>query len=102
MAMPSPDYVEQYWDQGYAVLRGFLPRTALGELQAETRRLYAEGLKHPTTYRDRNLLFEILPELLPRPALSAAGSLDRLDQPLFRAAAAIGALPAPAGAAAGR
>ena len=62
MAMPSRDYVEQYWDQGYAVLRGFLPRTALGELQAETRRLYAEGLKHPTTYRDRNLLFEILPD----------------------------------------
>ena len=62
MAMPSRDYVEQYWDQGYAVLRGFLPRTALGELQAETHRLYIEGLKHPTTYRDRNLLFEILPE----------------------------------------
>ena len=56
------DYVDQYWDQGYAVLRGFLPRTALAELQAETRRLYAEGLKHPTTYRDRNLLFEILPD----------------------------------------
>jgi hypothetical protein len=43
MAMPSRDYVEQYWDQGYAVLRGFLPKTALGELQAETRRLYAEA-----------------------------------------------------------
>jgi len=62
MAMASLDYVDQYWDQGYAVLRGFLPRTALAELQAETRRLYAEGLKHPTTYRDRNLLFEILPD----------------------------------------
>jgi ectoine hydroxylase-related dioxygenase (phytanoyl-CoA dioxygenase family) len=62
MGMPGLDYVDHYWDQGYAVLRGFFPRTELGELQAETRRLYAEGLKHPTTYRDRNLLFEILPD----------------------------------------
>lgn len=62
MGTPRRDYVEQYWDQGYAVLRGFLPKPALGELQAEARRLYAEGLKHATTYRDRNLLFEILPE----------------------------------------
>jgi ectoine hydroxylase-related dioxygenase (phytanoyl-CoA dioxygenase family) len=59
--MANLDYVDHYWDQGYAVLRGFLPRAELGELQSETRRLYAEGLKHPTTYRDRNLLFEILP-----------------------------------------
>jgi ectoine hydroxylase-related dioxygenase (phytanoyl-CoA dioxygenase family) len=58
----SESYVDQYWDQGYAVLRGFLPKADLGELQEEARRIYAEGLKHPTTYRDRNLLFEILPE----------------------------------------
>ena len=61
MAM-SHAYIDQYWEQGYAVLRGLLPRAAVGDLQAETRRIYAEGLKHPTTYRDRNLLFEILPE----------------------------------------
>lgn len=61
MAM-SQAYIDQYWEQGYAVLRGLLPRAAVGDLQAETRRIYEEGLKHPTTYRDRNLLFEILPE----------------------------------------
>jgi ectoine hydroxylase-related dioxygenase (phytanoyl-CoA dioxygenase family) len=61
MAM-SHAYIDQYWEQGYAVLRGLLPRAAVGDLQAETRRIYEEGLKHPTTYRDRNLLFEILPE----------------------------------------
>ena len=58
----SQGYVDQYWEQGYAVFRGLLPRAALGGLQAETRRIYEEGLKHPSTYRDRNLLFEILPE----------------------------------------
>ena len=58
----SQGYVDQYWEQGYAVFRGLLPRAALGGLQAETRRIYKEGLKHPSTYRDRNLLFEILPE----------------------------------------
>ncbi|HEX4570406.1 MAG TPA: phytanoyl-CoA dioxygenase family protein [Dongiaceae bacterium] len=61
MAM-SQAYIDQYWEQGYAVLRGLLPRAAVCDLQAETRRIYEEGLKHPTTYRDRNLLFEILPE----------------------------------------
>src|SRR5262249_42294007 len=58
----TEDHVGQYWDQGYAVLRGFLPKAAVGELQQQARRIYAEGLKHPTTYRDRNLLFEVLPE----------------------------------------
>ncbi|HKF63635.1 MAG TPA: phytanoyl-CoA dioxygenase family protein [Dongiaceae bacterium] len=58
----SQGYVDQYWEQGYAVLRGLLPRAAIGALQAETRRIYEEGLRHPSTYRDRNLLFEILPE----------------------------------------
>ena len=58
----SQGYVDQYWEQGYAVLRGLLPRAAIGGLQAETRRIYEEGLRHPSTYRDRNLLFEILPE----------------------------------------
>lgn len=62
MATGTRDYTRQHWDQGYAVLRGFLPRAAISELKAETDRIYAAGLCHPLTYRDRNLLFEILPE----------------------------------------
>jgi ectoine hydroxylase-related dioxygenase (phytanoyl-CoA dioxygenase family) len=46
--------------QGYAIVRGFLSPAETAELSAETDRLYAEGLKHHATYRDKNLLFEVL------------------------------------------
>lgn len=45
---------------GYAIIRGFMPSEEIAEVAAETDRIYAEALKHHATYRDRNLLFEIL------------------------------------------
>jgi len=54
------DLVEQVHEQGYAIVRGFLPPDELGDVSAEVDRLYREGLKHPATYRDKNLLFEVL------------------------------------------
>ncbi len=53
---------EQYREEGYAVVRGFIPPEEVTALQAETARIYAEGLKHHATYRHGNLAFEILPE----------------------------------------
>jgi ectoine hydroxylase-related dioxygenase (phytanoyl-CoA dioxygenase family) len=52
--------VEQLESEGYAIIRGFLSAAEIGEISAEVDRLYAEGLKHHATYRDRNLLFEVL------------------------------------------
>jgi phytanoyl-CoA hydroxylase len=52
--------VEQLKSEGFAIVRGFLTPAETGEIAAETDRMYAEGLKHHATYRDRNLLFEIL------------------------------------------
>jgi ectoine hydroxylase-related dioxygenase (phytanoyl-CoA dioxygenase family) len=62
LAAESRDYVDHYREKGYAVVRGVFPRADMAEAQAETRRIYAEGLKHHATYRDRNLMFEVLPE----------------------------------------
>ncbi len=45
---------------GYAVIRGFVPPDELARIAAEVDRLYAEGLRHHATYRDGNLMFEIL------------------------------------------
>jgi ectoine hydroxylase-related dioxygenase (phytanoyl-CoA dioxygenase family) len=45
---------------GFAVVRGFLSPSETACLSAETHRLYQEGLKHHATYRDKNLLFEVL------------------------------------------
>lgn len=52
--------VEHLESEGYAIIRGFLSAAEIGEISAEVDRLYAEGLKHHATYRDHNLLFEVL------------------------------------------
>ena len=54
------DVVEQVYSEGYAIIRGFLPPEEMARMGREVDRIYAEGLKHPKSYRDKNLLFEIL------------------------------------------
>ncbi|MFZ9629538.1 MAG: phytanoyl-CoA dioxygenase family protein [Ilumatobacteraceae bacterium] len=66
MAVPSDaavrDAVEQFHDEGYAIVRGFLPPDEVAELQRKVAELYEVGIQHPCTYRHGNLSFEILPE----------------------------------------
>jgi len=52
--------VEQLKSEGYAIIRGFLSPAEIAAVSAEANRIYTEGLKHHATYRDRNLLFEVL------------------------------------------
>jgi ectoine hydroxylase-related dioxygenase (phytanoyl-CoA dioxygenase family) len=52
--------VEQLRSEGYAIIRGFLSPAETAVISAEVDRMYAEGLKHHATYRDKNLLFEVL------------------------------------------
>jgi ectoine hydroxylase-related dioxygenase (phytanoyl-CoA dioxygenase family) len=54
------DLVAELGNQGYAVVRGFLSPPETAEISAEVHRMYQEGLKHHATYRDKNLLFEVL------------------------------------------
>ncbi len=54
------DLTEELNREGYAFVRGFLPPQDVAELAEEIDRIYREGLRHHATYRDRNLLFEIL------------------------------------------
>jgi ectoine hydroxylase-related dioxygenase (phytanoyl-CoA dioxygenase family) len=51
---------EQLKSEGYAIIRGFLSPAEIAAVSAEADRIYTEGLKHHATYRDRNLLFEVL------------------------------------------
>ncbi len=55
-----PSLLEQMASDGYAIVRSFLSPAETAEIGAEADRIYAEGLRHHATYRDRNLLFEIL------------------------------------------
>ena len=52
--------VDQLRSEGYAIIRGFLSPLETAAVSAEVDAMYAEGLKHHATYRDKNLLFEIL------------------------------------------
>jgi ectoine hydroxylase-related dioxygenase (phytanoyl-CoA dioxygenase family) len=54
------DLVAELHTEGYAIVRGFLSAAETAEISAETHRMYREGLKHHATYRDGNLLFEVL------------------------------------------
>jgi ectoine hydroxylase-related dioxygenase (phytanoyl-CoA dioxygenase family) len=54
------DLVAELNSEGYAIVRGFLSAAETAEISAETHRMYQEGLKHHATYRDGNLLFEVL------------------------------------------
>jgi phytanoyl-CoA hydroxylase len=54
------DLVAELHTEGYAIVRGFLSAAETAEISAETHRMYQEGLKHHATYRDGNLLFEVL------------------------------------------
>ena len=53
-------FVDQLNTNGYAIIRGFLSPAETAAISAEVDRIYAEGLKYHATYRDHNLLFEIL------------------------------------------
>jgi ectoine hydroxylase-related dioxygenase (phytanoyl-CoA dioxygenase family) len=52
--------VEQLRSEGFCIVRGFLASADVQQIGAEAARMYQEGLKHHATYRDRNLLFEVL------------------------------------------
>lgn len=54
------DLVDRVNVDGYAIVRGFLASSDMTEISREVDRMYAEGLRHHATYRDRNLLFEVL------------------------------------------
>lgn len=47
-------------ENGYAVIRGFLNKDEVAALRRESEAIYAEGLKHHATYRNKNLYFEVV------------------------------------------
>ena len=53
-------YVAELREHGYTVIRGFLDADEVAAVRREVDKVYAEGLTHHATYRDRNLLLEVL------------------------------------------
>lgn len=53
-------YLDELQSEGYTVIRGFLTAAEVAELGSEADRIYSEGMKHHASYRDHNLMFEVL------------------------------------------
>ncbi len=59
--MNVAEVVQSLDDRGYALIRGFMSPDELKEIRDEVERIERDALaKHHATYRDHNLLFEIL------------------------------------------
>ena len=54
------DIVAELHNHGFAIVRRFFNGDEMQRIGAEADRIYQEGLKHHATYRDRNLLLEVL------------------------------------------
>jgi ectoine hydroxylase-related dioxygenase (phytanoyl-CoA dioxygenase family) len=55
------DLVAELEREGFAIVRQFLPRAEVEDIAREVQRIEREALReHHATYRDKNLLFEIL------------------------------------------
>jgi ectoine hydroxylase-related dioxygenase (phytanoyl-CoA dioxygenase family) len=52
-------YIDDYQRDGFAVVRGVFSPWEVAELQAAFNRIYAEGLKHPKSFRHGNTFYRI-------------------------------------------
>jgi len=53
-------HAQEVRDDGFTIVRGVVSRDEMAEVQQAADAIYAEGMKHHASYRDRNLMFEIL------------------------------------------
>lgn len=56
----TQDYVEAFRENGFAIIRGFLPIEAVGEIAAAADRMVARAKAHHATYCHGNLRYEIV------------------------------------------
>jgi ectoine hydroxylase-related dioxygenase (phytanoyl-CoA dioxygenase family) len=56
-AADTPAYVRDYWERGYAIVRGVIAPDEIAELREAFDRTYAEGLRLGRTWRHQNRLF---------------------------------------------
>ena len=55
------DHVTRLWEHGYAIVRGVYSPADVATIADEMDRLKAEALRHPASYRDRNLVYVLRP-----------------------------------------
>ncbi len=55
----QPDYVRQYHDQGYAIIRGVFQPAEISALAEAFDRIYDQGLAYGASYRDGNVCYRL-------------------------------------------
>ena len=58
--MHAKSHADHFRDHGYAIVRGLFDAAEMTEIRDAARAVYAEGIKHPSSYRDRNLYFDVI------------------------------------------
>lgn len=53
------DYLDHYREHGYAVVKGVFALEEIAELARAFDRVYAEGMRHPASFRHGNLFYRI-------------------------------------------
>jgi ectoine hydroxylase-related dioxygenase (phytanoyl-CoA dioxygenase family) len=53
------DYLEDYWRDGYAVIRGLFSPREIEQMATASDQLYAEGLRHGRSFRHGNLFYNV-------------------------------------------
>ena len=72
MMAGSSDYVESYWRDGYAVVRGVFGPDEVGEIAAAAEQVYREGVRHGRSFRHGNLFYNVAPGPDGRPMVRMA------------------------------
>lgn len=58
--MRDSSHAEHFREQGFAIVRGLFDAAEMTEIQEAARAVYAEGVGHPSSYRHKNLYFEVI------------------------------------------
>jgi ectoine hydroxylase-related dioxygenase (phytanoyl-CoA dioxygenase family) len=58
-AEPAPSYVEDYWRDGYTVIRGLFSAEEVASTAAAAEQVHAEGIAHGRSFRHGNLFYKV-------------------------------------------
>ena len=62
--MKTSSIVDQFREEGYAIVRQLFDGEDVLRLQRETADFYQAGIQHPVTFKHGNLAYEILPKIM--------------------------------------
>jgi ectoine hydroxylase-related dioxygenase (phytanoyl-CoA dioxygenase family) len=53
-------HIENYWHEGYAIVRGLFAASEIDEIASATDQIHAEGVRHGRSFRHGNLFYNVV------------------------------------------